>query len=265
MSPQAPMHDTFGRAPLRQEPKKLTKSWAPVIIMLACFVALVGTIMIAIAMETGVTQSTVSRNALHRGEGQDSNPRFVSDMRGGMSGIQNAVRINRALDDFVRKTGVRPFIYLTSHVYGTDRPTASDMRNFANEVFRTYNLDETHVVILFQERAERSGHMEYMIEIFTGFRAINVMDSESVEILLDYLEIGWNTHSTWEQIFEYALGRTANRIMSRSISPGLAISLCWMITLVVAIVGCVIAGKARAKKEQALIDQKILETPLEHL
>ena len=87
------------------------------------------------------------------------------------------------MEAFFKKTGVKPYLYLTDNVYGSTEPSDKQMDTFANSLYDKLFTDENHFLLVFQEYGDY-----YMTWYVSGSDAAEVVDEEAANIVLDYVD-----------------------------------------------------------------------------
>ncbi|MCL2030314.1 MAG: DUF3892 domain-containing protein, partial [Oscillospiraceae bacterium] len=211
--------------------------------------------------DSQVTRSTVRREALPSGAAMDSGPWYTDHL----GWIGNQTQLLSGLRNFHGKTGVRPHLYLTGEIDGSDAvPTLARLESFANQTYSELFNDEAHLLLVFFENEDA----EYAMYAMPGNMARSVMDDEARDILMDYIQRFYYSSSlSEEEMFSRAFDETGERIMTVTRSP-------WIPVLIVLLVGAaVIAGlliglnwwkKAKAQKNlEAEQTERILGQSLE--
>ena len=78
------------------------------------------------------------------------------------------------MEAFFKKTGVKPYLYLTDNVYGSTEPSDKQMDTFANSLYDKLFTDENHFLLVFQEYGDY-----YMTWYVSGSDAAEVVDAVS--------------------------------------------------------------------------------------
>lgn len=204
--------------------------------------------------DSGVTASTVQREALPAGAVNET--AYYTDELGW---IGNRTKLEAGMKNFYKETGVQPYLYITDSVNGNHDPTAAELEAFANEQYDALFTDEAHLLLVFFEYTPS----EYHTWCITGTQAKTVVDTEAVNILLDYVDRYYYSDLSDEEMFSKSFDEAGERIMSVTRSPWIAV---WIVLGVLAIVVVAFLWWRSRKKQRNLEDEqtrKILETPLE--
>lgn len=201
-----------------------------------------------------ITKSTVEREPLPAGSVNET--AYFTDELGW---IRNQSTLLTGMQNFYRKTGVQPYLYLTDSIDGSQSPTAEQAEAFANETYDNLFTDEAHFLLIFFEYNE-----QYSTWYLAGTQAKTVMDSEASDILLDYVDrYYYDQGMTDEEMFSRAFNDAGERIMTVEKNP-------WIPVLIVvgalAILLVIIWWWRQNKKQKNLEAQQtqdILNTPLE--
>lgn len=203
---------------------------------------------------SNVTASTVEREALPAGAVNET--AYFSDELGW---IGNSTKLEAGMKNFYRETGVQPYLYITGTVNGSHEPTQTELEAFANEKYYALFTDEAHLLLVFFEYYPS----EYRTWCITGTQAKSVMDSEAVNILLDYVDRYYYSDLTDEEMFSKAFDAAGERVMTVTKSPWITV---WIVIGVLAILLVAFIWWRSYKKQRNREDEttrKILETPLE--
>lgn len=204
--------------------------------------------------DSGVTASTVKREALPAGSADET--AYYTDELGW---IGSSTRLEAGMKNFYKETGVQPYLYITGTVNGSHEPTQTELEAFANEKYDALFTDEAHLLLVFFEYYPS----EYMTWCITGRQAKSVMDSEAVNILLDYVDRYYYSDLADEEMFSKAFDEAGERIMTVTKSPWITVCIVLgvLAILLIAFVWWRSYKKQRNREDEAA--RKILETPLE--
>ena len=201
-----------------------------------------------------VTSSTIQREPLPAGSVTETG--YYTDE---LNWIKNSTKLTSGMKNFYQKTGVQPYLYITDSVDGNHYPTAAELETFANQKYDELFTDEAHLLLIFFEY-EPSNYYTWCI---TGIQAKTVIDSEAVDILLDYVDLYYYTNLDEDEMFSKTFDEAGKRIMNVTMSPWISV---WIVVGVLAII---IIGFIwwRSRKKQRNLEaeqtRQILETPLE--
>lgn len=204
--------------------------------------------------DSGVTASTVEREALPAGAVNET--AYYTDELGW---IGSSTKLEAGMKNFYRETGVQPYLYITDSVNGNYDPTQTELEAFANEKYDALFTDEAHLLLIFFEYYPS----EYHTWCITGAQAKTVVDSEAVNILIDYVDRYYYSDLTDEEMFSKAFDEAGERIMTVTKSPWVNV---WIVIGVLAILLVAFVWWRSHKKQRNREDEatrKILETPLE--
>lgn len=201
-----------------------------------------------------ITASTIEREPLPKGSVTETG--YYTDELGW---IGNSTTLTAGMKNFYQETGVQPYLYLTDTIDGSHSPTDAQVEAFANKLYDELFTDEAHLLLIFFEY-DNNYHSWYI----TGSQADTVLDSEAMNILLDYIDrYYYDQDLTDEQMFSKAFDDAADRIMKVTTSPWIPVLI---VVAVLAILVVAFLWWRNHKQQQNLEaeqDQKILETPLE--
>lgn len=204
--------------------------------------------------DSGVTASTVEREALPAGAVNET--AYYTDELGW---IGSSTKLEAGMKNFYRETGVQPYLYITDSVNGNHDPTQTELEAFANEKYDALFTDEAHLLLIFFEYYPS----EYHTWCITGAQAKTVVDGEAVNILIDYADRYYYSDLTDEEMFSKAFDEAGERIMTVTKSPWVNV---WIVIGVLAILLVAFVWWRSHKKQRNREDEatrKILETPLE--
>lgn len=225
-----------------------------VAIMILSTVAVLALSLSGGGSDSGVTASTVQREALPAGAVNET--AYYTDELGW---IGNRTKLEAGMKNFYKETGVQPYLYITDSVNGNHSPSQAELESFATEQYDALFTDEAHLLLVFFEYTPS----EYHTWCITGTQAKTVVDTEAVNILLDYVDRYYYSDLSDEEMFSKSFDEAGERIMRVTRSPWIAV---WIVLGVLAIVVVAFLWWRSRKKQRNLEDEqtrKILETPLE--
>jgi len=166
-------------------------------------------------------QTTTVRTPLDAGEANTQGPMFTDNMS--PRWIQTPTRLTPGLNNFFRETGVRPHLYLTESIPGSEGLTGQALSNFletelplyAEALYERLFTDEAHFLLVFFEYGWDNDFLWRMYGI-PGHRARIVMDLEAMDILTGYMQHFYaQANLSEEEMFSNVFDRTATRIMQQ--------------------------------------------------
>lgn len=200
-----------------------------------------------------ITESTVSREPLPAGSVVETD--YYTDTAGW---ITNPSELESGMKYFYQKTGIQPYVYITEEVDGSRDPSDEQMDTFASSLYDELFTDEAHLLLVFQDA---DGH--YYPWVITGAQAKQVADNEAVTILFDYIDrYYYDTSLSSEAFFSKAFRSTADRMMSKTISPFVIAVVCITAGFIVIIVANIISKVIKQKREADERTERILNTDL---
>ena len=122
--------------------------------------------------------------------------------------IKQSATLNAGMEAFFKKTGVKPYLYLTDNVYGSTEPSDKQMDTFANSLYDKLFTDENHFLLVFQEYGDY-----YMTWYVSGSDAAEVVDEEAANIVLDYVDEYYSSDMGEEEYFSNVFSMAAGDIM----------------------------------------------------
>ena len=175
-----------------------------------------------------ITPSTVEREPLSAGSVVMTD--FYTDE---LDWIRSGTKLEKGMRQFLKETGVQPYLYITDTVNGTVNPSSSDMEEYAAELYDDLFADEGHFLLLFHEY-NSSGN--YNMWYTCGAQAKTVMDKEACDILMDYVDKYYYSDLSEDELFSKAFEETADRIMmvTKSPVPTIIISIVVVIDIFIA-------------------------------
>lgn len=203
---------------------------------------------------TEVTKSTVEREALPAGSVNETG--YYTDELGW---IGSSAKLETGMKNFYKATGVQPYLYITGSIDGSSSVTQAQLQSFAESKYDELFTDEAHLLLVFFE-GEPGVYSTWCV---TGTQAKTVVDSEAVDILLDYIDRYYSSELSDEEMFSTAFDDAAERIMTVTKSPWVTVAI---VAGVLAIVAVAFVWWRAAKKQRNREDEqtrRILETPLE--
>jgi hypothetical protein len=180
-----------------------------------------------------VPHSTVNRTALARGVSNTPNPRLID--RSGF--IENTSLVVAGLDNFHRRTGVMPFVYVAAEIDGSRTPTRRQMADYAEIIFdrgiEQWNMNEANLLLLFFHCGCREPQDRCNCDTFilAGAQAgtPTLIDAQAIDILQGYINHYWFAGVSNSDLLNRAFTQTGERIMTVHRSP-------WINVLIVAVV-----------------------------
>lgn len=203
---------------------------------------------------TSVTKSTIKREPLPKGAVNET-VYYTDDL----GWVQNPNKLTPGMKNFYQKTGVQPYLYLTDNIAGSHTPTNQQVQDFSNSLYDSLFTDEAHLLLIFMEYQGR-----YQTWYTTGTQAKSVLDTEAMNILLDYIDKYYQeTDLTDEEVFSKAFDDAAKKIMTVEKSPWIPVIIVLSILAILAVVFLFWKQVKKQKNLEAEQTRKILETPLE--
>lgn len=229
---------------------------APVIVL--AVVLILGVLLLSMSAPSGgggsVTKSTVNREPLTRGSVVET--AYYTDELGW---IGNPTALTAGMKNFYNQTGVQPHLYITDTIAGSHSPSDADAEAFAQAKYDELFSDEAHLLLIFFEYGDGPYHTWYLC----GNQAKTVLDTEAMDILLDYIDRYYYDNLADEAYFSKAFDEAGKRIMTVTTSPWIPVLI---VAGVLAAAVLVFVWWSRAKKQKNLEDERteqILNTPLE--
>lgn len=158
--------------------------------------------------------STRNRQPLSYNAGDDINfydyDNFISDEAGW---LDYKFTVSSALDDFYRQTGILPYVYITNSINGSESPTETEVKAFAENLYKELFTDEAHLLFVYLPNL-------YMYSLVYDKQTSRIFDEEACSIFEDYVEMfaGSSAFSNSEFI-ETLFTHTAWRIMEKTVFP----------------------------------------------
>ena len=209
----------------------------------------------AIGGRAQVTRSTVNRTALPRDAADTSVPNLVDDLRW----IGNTALLNRGMNNFHNRTGVRPILYITGSIDGNTNPTIAQISAYADRRYTELtNGCEAHVLLLIFE----SNTLEEAY-IRVGSQARVVIDEEAYNIILDYIVRHWGSRMDEDELFSRVFDESSQRIMRVDRSPWIPVLIVAGILLILVLLFFWWKRKQEQKNLEAEQTERILNQPLE--
>jgi len=210
--------------------------------------------------DSDITKSTLKREPLPRGAVVETG--YYTD---NIDWIGNRTVLTNGMKSFYKRTGVQPYLYLTDEINGSLNPTNAEVEAFANELYDTLFRDEAHLLLIFFDyRYENDSYHTWYL---CGVQAKTVLDTEAMDILLDYIDRYYYYDVSAETLFNWSFDEAGKRIMSVTTSPWVtALIVLGVILGVVTIIVIAFAWwmiRKSQKNKEAEQMQRILSTPLE--
>ena len=238
----------------RSRGNELVTSVIAILVLVIVFFAAVRSVGIGPFGGTKITASTVEREPLPAGSVQETG--YYTD---NLFWFSNDTALLNGMKDYYKQTGVQPYLYITDQVDGSRDPSSAQMEQFANELYDELFADEAHLLLVFQDA---DGH--YTDWVITGAQAKQVVDTEAVNILLDYVDrYYYDTSLDESQLFGKAFSMAADRTMSKTTSPLVYVAGAGVIIVVVIAGVYVFQKKQEQKKREDEQMERILNMDLQ--
>jgi uncharacterized membrane protein len=203
---------------------------------------------------SNITASTVEREPLPAGSVNETG--YYTDNAGW---IKNGSRLTTGLRNFYNRTGVQPYLYITTEINGSKQPTEAEVRLFAEQTYSSLFTDEAHLLFIFFEPVPESYHMWHM----GGTMTKTILDDEAMNILYDYVERYYYSDYSEEEYFSKAFDEASERIMSVTKSPWPVVIIVLAAVLALFLLFVWRQNVQQQKKAEAEQTERILSTPLE--
>lgn len=201
-----------------------------------------------------ITKSTIRREPLPKGAVTETD--YYTDNLGW---IGNQTTLLVGMKNFYAKTGVQPYLYITDNIDGNYAPTDADAEVFANQLYDQLFKDEAHFLLIFYEY-NGNYHTWYL----SGNQAKTVMDTEAVDILLDYVDrYYYYSNLTDEEMFSKAFNDAGERIMTVETSPWIPVLIVVGVLAILVVIFIWWRQNKKQKKLEAQQNEAILQTPLD--
>lgn len=221
---------------------------------------IIGVFLYAVTGGGSVAKSTVERERLKPYASFDKGA--IDDDAGW---IHDKKALLRGMESFYKDTGVQPAISIHTDIDGERYLSDSEIEDFMTDTYDGLIGHERGLLLLFCEYADSDWYAYYM----AGEDAQTVMDSESCDILMDYVaDLYTNSSYSDEEYFGAIFEKTGERIMT--VTPTVASKIPMMVGGVIAIalvIGAVAALKAKHKRdaEKAAETERILNSPIDRI
>lgn len=120
--------------------------------------------------------------------------------------IHSPSKLTSGLEDFYKRTGVQPYVYILKNGSMTDIDKLTDK---SKELYGKLFKDEGHFLLVFCD----DGNGSYNCGYTAGNKARQVMDDEAIGILQTNLETAYATADSDEEVFSDAFRETGTNIM----------------------------------------------------
>lgn len=177
--------------------------------------------------------------------------------------ITDKSAVTDAMDYFMNKTGVQPYLLITDSLDGKGgNITDLEAEEYLANLYDSLYDDEGHMIFTFMEYAES----EYITYLYTGTAADSVIDTEARQIFLSNADRYYTDSSlSDDEFFAKVFEKSADTIMkdraTASMILGVLAAGCGVITVLLA--GGFILFKIREQKaEEAKTLQEIINAPI---
>ena len=151
-----------------------------------------GTRAYSTEVRTALSSSAVSKTSYYTDEDGDW--------------IHSPSKLTSGLEDFYKRTGVQPYVYILKNGSMTDIDKLTDK---SKELYGKLFKDEGHFLLVFCD----DGNGSYNCGYTAGNKARQVMDDEAIGILQTNLETAYATADSDEEVFSDAFRETGTNIM----------------------------------------------------
>ncbi|MCL2088873.1 MAG: DUF3892 domain-containing protein [Oscillospiraceae bacterium] len=186
-------------------------------ILLVLIIAIIAVVFILWPSDSGVTPSTIEREALPRGSANETGSMYTDNLS--QPAIQNETKLTAGMQNFYNKTGVRPHLYIIEEIDGnTTLPTIPRLKEYSDAKYaEMFNDNGAHLLLVFFYNDDIE---DYTMYATVGNAAQSVMDREAIDVLMDYIERNYeNSSMSNEEMFSQAFDKTGERIMTVTTSP----------------------------------------------
>ena len=171
-----------------------------------------------LGISPGTTVPTHVRERLGAEHVTDVGPMYTDNL----GWIGNSAQMYAGLRVFFEQTGVRPHVYITDEINGSNNPTEQEVAVYASNLYDDLFDDEGHLLLIFIDQEDFPTRP--LLHTLPGDAAGIVMDAEAQNILhnqvMYYNSQFFETMDvSEEQIFSNAFARTAEIIMFRPPEP----------------------------------------------
>lgn len=235
---------------------------ASVVFLILAFAA-IGVFLSGTGGSGGIPASTAARTKLDLGYAFESD--CIVDEIGW---IDNESRLSKDLQEFYKKTGCQPFVYMKA--YDPECSTDAQLARWAAEYYDANFADSQHVVFYAYacetpDPNDDSGNGWQNVQL--GTQSSLVMDAEALDIFWAYVDADWNTWDPNDNdgMFADIFTRTAGRIMQKTTTGLDVIRIAIIAVLVIGAGICVIVImklRRRHAREEAAETAAILNAPL---
>jgi len=168
-----------------------------------------------------VVPSTHVREPIPAGNALAAAPFFTDNIRW----VQNRSAMEAGLRNFYNATGVKPHVYLTDDIPGSENLYGRDLTGFLEQALPDYTEalynqlfdgNEYHLLLVFFYHGEDWESLPWRSYVAPGHRTGSVIDANAIDILYDFIAYYYFERGiTPETMFSNAFDRTATRIMAR--------------------------------------------------
>ncbi|MCI9138445.1 MAG: hypothetical protein HFI78_01675 [Lachnospiraceae bacterium] len=125
--------------------------------------------------------------------------------------IEDVNIVEEGINDFYEKTGIQPYLLICDNLDGKGGEiTDTEAKHYLETLYDTLYDDEGHMIFVFMEYEQS----EYIIYLYTGKQADEVMDREAREIFLNNADSYYtDTSLSDEEYFAKIFRESANNIM----------------------------------------------------
>lgn len=231
-----------------------------VIVAVIAVLAIVAPMIINQATHPGIT---------HTREKVESGNAYMNDCIVDEIGwINNPSKLSTQLQDFWKKTGVQPFIYMKA--YDPSLTTDDDKEVWTNNLYDSLFQDHEDVFLyVYFAKADTDDSVGYMT-YSTGFQASTIMDAEAMDVFWNYLDSDWYSWDAddTDGMFVDIFNKTAKTIMGKPKNVWSMLSVLIVVIGVIVALGIVLAimiHKRNAAAAKAEETERILKTPMQDL
>lgn len=135
---------------------------------------------------------------------------WYEDNAGLIASGQEEQDVKEALNYFYEWTGVQPYLITADRIDGDTQPEWDMVDSYLTDRYiDLFGEDEGHYIFLYFAHPDAS----YTFWYIPGLDAMEVMDDNASEILMDYMDMFYYESTTYAEMFQMAFIRTAETIM----------------------------------------------------
>ena len=215
-----------GQEPKKQPEEKPEKKTTAV----GCLsvILIIVAIILAIVMISGISASKDAKNRVKLDQKPTVDIGYLDDTLGW---IKSKSKVETAMKGFYDKTGVMPYLLITSNIGGASTSSAAETWT-TNKYYELFGKDETHLLVVWYQPAGTSDDYAFL---YAGSSANGVVDADARNVIYNYFNRYYTSDYDDSTYFAKVFEDSAEEIMKQS-DTGWKSALFWLIIVIAVLV-----------------------------